>query len=324
MVSASNISAALVSCLATCAVGGAAVAQTDLTVVNFSQVVVELQVGNQGGYLSRGQVRAADLLSYKTSPGARWRLVRSGGGAEICSFTSGDRMTIIRVNAPAPPSGWKRLQLGTNEVFLSPKLQASEAAAGRSLAFLSDRLREIDRLIPAFAKPAMGRVKFWLDLDEQGGSQAFYATRPFATSYRNFQAPMYQGIVVPNVVEFIERSFPHQPMVILHELAHAFHHQVLGTWNGELRAVFDTAKARGLYRNIPGWNGTVLSVGHAMVDEYEYFAELSEALFGRNDQYPFDARDLETYDPAGTRLVDRAWRGQLTNVDLVKNVACSL
>jgi dipeptidyl-peptidase-4 len=40
----------------------------------------------------------------------------------------------------------------------------------------------------------------------------------------------------------------------------------------------------------------------------EYFAELTEAYFGRNDFYPFDRADLERHDPAGYKALDDIWR----------------
>lgn len=40
----------------------------------------------------------------------------------------------------------------------------------------------------------------------------------------------------------------------------------------------------------------------------EYFAELSEAYFGRNDFYPFVRSDLCAYDKEGFAVVDRLWR----------------
>jgi hypothetical protein len=46
---------------------------------------------------------------------------------------------------------------------------------------------------------------------------------------------------------------------------------------------------------------------YATTDEKEYFAELSEAYFGRNDFFPFDRDELKAHDAAGYELMTRAW-----------------
>ena len=47
--------------------------------------------------------------------------------------------------------------------------------------------------------------------------------------------------------------------------------------------------------------------GYALTNAKEYFAELSEAYFGRNDFYPFTRKELEKHDPAGYRLMRETW-----------------
>ena len=41
----------------------------------------------------------------------------------------------------------------------------------------------------------------------------------------------------------------------------------------------------------------------------ERIAELTEALFGRNDYFPFTADELQAHDPVGYRAVHAAWYG---------------
>ena len=44
---------------------------------------------------------------------------------------------------------------------------------------------------------------------------------------------------------------------------------------------------------------------YALNGPNEYFAELTEAYFGKNDFYPFNRDDLKHHDPDGFRLVDQ-------------------
>ena len=46
---------------------------------------------------------------------------------------------------------------------------------------------------------------------------------------------------------------------------------------------------------------------YALNNEREYFAELTEAFFGRNDYYPFVATDLAEYDPQGYAVLRQVW-----------------
>jgi len=46
---------------------------------------------------------------------------------------------------------------------------------------------------------------------------------------------------------------------------------------------------------------------YAATNEREYFAETTEAFFGRNDFYPFTRADLEKHDPEMFHLLARVW-----------------
>ena len=48
---------------------------------------------------------------------------------------------------------------------------------------------------------------------------------------------------------------------------------------------------------------------YALTSDREYFAEISEAYFGRNDFAPFDREALIGVDPRGAALVASVWSG---------------
>ncbi len=45
-----------------------------------------------------------------------------------------------------------------------------------------------------------------------------------------------------------------------------------------------------------------------MTDHKEYFAESTEAFFGRNDFYPFTRDQLREHDPEMYRLLMKLWQ----------------
>ena len=101
------------------------------------------------------------------------------------------------------------------------------------------------------------------------------------------------------------------PVVILHELAHAFHDQVLGFDNPELVGLYRDAKAGGAYDKVerfrgPG-RGTSVERAYAMTTPQEYFAEGTEAYFLRNDFAPFDRDALRKVDPRLLAFIEKVW-----------------
>ena len=86
-----------------------------------------------------------------------------------------------------------------------------------------------------------------------------------------------------------------QPLVVLHELAHAYHDQVL-SWDYEpIREAFDAAVKEGQYEKVLHIDGRTVR-HYALTDHKEYFAEATEAWFGCNDFYPFVRPELKKHD----------------------------
>lgn len=101
----------------------------------------------------------------------------------------------------------------------------------------------------------------------------------------------------------------HQPLMILHELAHAYHFNVFGYDDPEVIRAYEAACADGRYEQV---NYALappndLRRAYAMNNPAEYFAELSESYFGVNDYFPFNRRSLSEFDPAGYALIRQMW-----------------
>jgi hypothetical protein len=96
------------------------------------------------------------------------------------------------------------------------------------------------------------------------------------------------------------------PAVILHELVHAYHHQILGFDEPRIKAAYDGAMKAGLYDKVLLYTGQTVR-HYAATNHMEYFAEGSEAYFYRNDFYPFVRAELEEYDPVLHDLLEDIW-----------------
>ena len=94
-----------------------------------------------------------------------------------------------------------------------------------------------------------------------------------------------------------------QPSNILHELAHAYHYRVLGKDHPELIAAFNAAVNRGLYESVASAQGPV-GRAYGLNNDLEFFAELTEAYFVRNDFFPFTYDELRQYDAVGYAMIE--------------------
>jgi hypothetical protein len=63
---------------------------------------------------------------------------------------------------------------------------------------------------------------------------------------------------------------------------------------------------RGLYARVRYVHGGEQKA-YATTDPKEYFAETSEAYFGKNDFYPFTREELKRFDPVGFQLMEQVW-----------------
>jgi dipeptidyl-peptidase-4 len=96
------------------------------------------------------------------------------------------------------------------------------------------------------------------------------------------------------------------PAVILHELAHGFHDQVLGFDHPEIIAAFNRAKEAGIYKEVLLYTGKTVR-HYGLTNHKEYFAEGTEAYFYRNDFYPFVRAELKRHDSQFHDLLQSIW-----------------
>lgn len=194
-------------------------------------------------------------------------------------------------------------------VYVSAALiSRNEGLARGALDLLSQRLVEVVQVVPALRLPELRRVAFWIGNRTDGAGLHYHSG---GSRYpRDAGEPEAQvgGIGIRDPHHFINIRFS-QPSVILHELAHAYHDQVLGYDDPTLLNAFRAAQERGLYRDVKRNDGTI-GRAYALTNHHEYFAELSEAYFGTNDFYPFRRDDLRAYDPPGFQALRSLWEAR--------------
>jgi hypothetical protein len=198
-------------------------------------------------------------------------------------------------------------------------LEKENEATSRALDLLQKHLEEIVRVVPAPTVARLRTVPLWF-------SPAYPGVRPRAEYHpaaewlrKNGRDPaMAKGIEFTNIRRFAEET-RRMPVFVLHELAHSYHDQVLGFDNPEIKAAYRRAVESKSYDAVersfgnPAKKNTI-ERAYAMTDAKEYFAENTEALFGRNDFFPFNRAELEKHDPEMYRLLRRLWQCDAASV----------
>ena len=114
-----------------------------------------------------------------------------------------------------------------------------------------------------------------------------------------------KAVDLANAKNFVKYSKT-QFCIVLHELAHAYHDQILSFDDPTILDAFKNAKSEGLYDSVLHMSGNE-KLAYAMTDHKEYFAELTEAYFGTNDFYPFVRPELLKHDPVGYEMIETVW-----------------
>jgi len=198
-------------------------------------------------------------------------------------------------------------------VLISEDLLKDDAdATARAIELLTAHLQAIVRDVPAAAVAHLRTVPLWIS-PKYPDVPPHAEYHPDAGWLREHgrDPRLAKGVEFTNVRIF-ERETRRMPVFVLHELAHAYHDQVLGFDQPEIKAAYERARASGSYDNVERWNGPDRPVTHerayAMTNEREYFAECTEAFFGRNDFFPFTRDELEKHDPEMFKLLQKLWQ----------------
>jgi len=199
-------------------------------------------------------------------------------------------------------------------VLVNVRLLADDnAATAKALELLRAQLQEIVRVVPAPAVEKLRAVTLWFSPEYPGVKpKAEYHPGVGWLREHGRDPAMVKGIEFTDVRNF-EAEARRMPNFTLHELAHAYHDRILerGFANAEVKTAYERAKAGKTYDNVERWFGNgrsnTFERAYAMVDPMEYFAETTEALFSRNDFFPFNRAELKQHDPEMEQLLARLW-----------------
>ena len=209
---------------------------------------------------------------------------------------------------PDPPtSHYEKRELRGWTLRVHKDLLAQEHAAlyADVLAELGNHFYRIERAVPAKAVAELKKVVIWVEHDNPKARHAHYHPSADWLKANGYNPDKVKGVELGSARSFL-RSVRHQPWMILHELAHAYHDRVLGWEHPEILAAYNAAKEAGTYEKVLIWNGRV-GRHYAMTNQKEYFSENTEAYFGTNDIYPFVRAELKRHDPKAYEVIEKVW-----------------
>jgi hypothetical protein len=215
-----------------------------------------------------------------------------------------------RINSAQPRYAstalYERKVIAGFRILVHPKVVEHPAEMKEALVELERQLLNIRAVLPADKLEPLLGVRIWLEWEQKTSGAAEFHVSPVWLSTNGYNPDKIRDVEICNIRNFIAWSRSVQPWMVLHELAHAYHHRVLGGHHGGVQAAYKQAMERKLYDAVAHIQGGRRKA-YATTNEDEYFAEITEAYFGKNDFFPYTRSDLESHDPVGFRLMQEVW-----------------
>ncbi len=192
-------------------------------------------------------------------------------------------------------------------VFVNEELLTEHGAlAVKVLELLRCQLYQIVRVMPDEALRELQRVSIWVEYEApRHPCMCYHPSRKWLQE-NDFIPEKAGSVEIANAGNFLTWTLD-QPWMVLHELAHAYHHKVIGHDHAELKQAFEHARSTGRYESVLHVSGQSRQA-YALDNDREYFAECTEAFFGTNDFYPFVRSELKQHDLQAHALMERLWK----------------
>jgi len=206
----------------------------------------------------------------------------------------------------APTYTYRSHEIEGWRVWVSDLLDVNHPALTKdTLRLLTKQLQQINRTVPKPALKKLKTVKIWVEYEDRLHPGMCYHPNKEWLIAHGYNPDKTGSVELANAANFLKWSQA-QPWMVLHELAHAYHHKVLGHGHPDIKKAFEQAKQSGIYKEVLDINGKK-KPHYALNNDKEYFAESSEAYFGKNDFYPFVRAELKQHDPNMFALMEQLW-----------------
>jgi hypothetical protein len=194
---------------------------------------------------------------------------------------------------------------------VSKAARAHPESTRPALKLIDESLAEIARFVPAKALVVIRKAPIWIEHNNPGvSSMCYHPSREWLRD-NGYNTDKENSVEVGNPKNYVTWTKLNQPFQLFHEFAHAYHDLLFGFEDAEIAAAHKSALESKKYDLVDYIQGGDMPNGkrrhYGLNNPMEYFAELSEAYFGKNDFFPFDRAQLREFDPLGSTLIRSAW-----------------
>jgi dipeptidyl-peptidase-4 len=194
-------------------------------------------------------------------------------------------------------------------IAVDPQLLSEEHSQIGAKAFeaLANHLQRVKYIVPADRLSRLRKLRIWVELDNpELGNMQYHPDRGWLISHGH-DPRLVKHVHIPRARQlYAPHMWAKHPYVVLHELAHSYHDQVLSFDQAEIVKAYDDAKKKGIYEKVLLYTGARVR-HYGLSNHKEYFAESTEAYLGVNDFYPFVRAELSDHDPTMFNIMKKVW-----------------
>lgn len=194
-------------------------------------------------------------------------------------------------------------------VHIDPALLEGEHAevGTKCLRMLGDHLNRVSLLVQGEQLEKLKTCEIWIEYKHPSlGAMQYHPSENWLRS-NGHDPRLTRKVHIPNARALISRGqLIKHPAVVLHELSHAYHDQILGFDHKPVVDSYKKAMKDGTYEKVLLYTGSTVK-HYGATNHKEYFAEGTEAYFYRNDFYPFVRAELKQHDPTLHDALEKIW-----------------
>lgn len=238
-------------------------------------------------------------------------LVGDALGKGMVKLLTPDKKDTKKESPPKPTSRTEKKLEGWTIRVDDRLLTGTDAELGtKALRFLEGKLADIKVVVPDDKVKKLQAVVIVLDLTHGDLNPMQYHPSKEWLKSNGYAEDLARCVHLPRAADVAtKRNVREQPWVILHELAHAYHDQVLGFDNPRVREAFDNYKKSGRGDKALLHNGSRVK-HYALTNPQEFFAEMTEAFFGCNDFFPFNRAEMKENEREIFDLMESVWEAK--------------
>ena len=210
---------------------------------------------------------------------------------------------------PPKPTSYTSKKIEGWTVRVDDRLLAApnEELGARALRYLENKLSDIKVVVPEDKVKKLQTVTIVLDLTHGNLEPMQYHPSAGWLKEHGYSPDLARCVHIPHAADLLtKRNIREQPWVILHELAHAYHDQVLGFEEPRIKEAYEKYKKSGRGEKALLHDGSRVR-HYALTDHKEFFAEMTESYFGSNDFFPFNRAELKESEPEIFALMEHIW-----------------